>query len=61
MVLAPWLIAATFVLGTIELVSVHGGFTGLVMSANFAFPDPGALRTVAFERLPETGIGTGGG
>ncbi|MGI3184110.1 hypothetical protein [Nioella aestuarii] len=45
----------------IALLSVYGGFTGLVMYTIFAFSDPfddpGALRPVAFERLLETEIG----
>lgn len=45
----------------IALLSVYGGFTGLVMYTIFAFSDPfddpGALQPMAFERLLETEIG----
>ncbi|MDW4549057.1 hypothetical protein R5H32_06815 [Defluviimonas sp. D31] len=45
------------------LLSVYGGFSGIVMFIIFAFSDPfsapGALPPVAFERLLETEIGGG--
>lgn len=45
----------------LALLSVYGGFTGLIMYVIFAFSDPfggpGALEPVAFERLTEVGIG----
>ncbi|MBS0122926.1 DUF4239 domain-containing protein [Thetidibacter halocola] len=48
----------------VALLSVYGGFTGLIMYVIFAFSDPfggpGALQPVAFERLAEQGIGAPG-
>jgi len=47
----------------LALLSVYGGFSGLVMFIIFAFSNPfaapGALEPAAFERLLETNVGTG--